>query len=157
LWLDKFALTILIIGFTLALTGIVIAGDIPFLNVDEIHSSGLGYSLLDVGLGTCIVFLIVDKLLRQEKTKPWKDVGENITQLIQMELDGVASDLITTLGLKTLRCQPTGSEASTMDRTIEKLSCVPNQKLSDFKKDLDLLVNSEPDFIENNLFRLPTE
>jgi hypothetical protein len=63
-----FAFLILSIGILLTVFGVAITGDFSFLALGDTRLPGLGYALVDVGLGACVVFLIVDQLLWTRET-----------------------------------------------------------------------------------------
>ena len=128
-----------------------------FYVVDNLKRPGLGYSFIDVGLGACIVYWIVARLLALEKRGVWKDVQDDLLSPIKKELDGIVRDLVALLGLhptsqqfeNTGRPKAEWVEWSTREM-LSRLAKYKERKIEDVEEDL-VDLDREPDLVKNYL------
>jgi hypothetical protein len=90
-----------IIGIALSAFGLLITGDFGRPWAGSWYFPGVGYALLDVGLGALLVFGFVEKLLSRERklayerdTARWNAVKDKVMKLISAELNGIATEII---------------------------------------------------------------
>lgn len=90
-----------IIGVAFAAGGLLITGDFwkPWPGIW--YFPGLGYALVDVGLGAFLVFIFVERLLSRERKRVhdrderrWDAVSDRVNKLIATELAEIATEMI---------------------------------------------------------------
>jgi hypothetical protein len=88
------------IGLAVAIVGAIISGDFvkPWVGP---YFPGLGYALVDVGLGAFLVFIFIERLLSRERSivqdrerRLWDTVREKVEKLVSAELAGITSEII---------------------------------------------------------------
>jgi hypothetical protein len=126
---------LLVAGFVVATFGLVLSGDIPS-PWPGFRFPGIGYSLLDVGLGAVLVFVLIDTLLLRERRRLqkkedelWSAVRGKVDKLVISELDIITRAIMNATGVIPWGFQPLGSPSEmaeqrkdSMLRELDRLS-----------------------------------
>jgi hypothetical protein len=78
-------LIVLTAGLLVAVLGLIVSRDFVRLGY---YNSGLGYTLLDIGLGALVVYAVVETIVARSKTREWKPTLAN-------HFDRLGNDLAT--------------------------------------------------------------
>lgn len=113
-------------GIVLAVLGFLYTGDYPKLAAFS-NLPGLGYALVDVGLGAVAVFILIDSLLlrqrridQQKDAKFWEKVGSRVNELLKGELMGIVADV-------TLATNASPVISAPIDATSDQLAALEKE------------------------------
>jgi hypothetical protein len=126
---------LLLVGIGIAAGGLVVSGDLfDLFKIQGIpRSPGIGYSLLDVGLGAVIVYVLIDILflrerraIQKQENRLWNTVEKKVRDLVMSELVAVTDGILNATNAHTVIMQQLNKSAEELkkerrDKTLEQI------------------------------------
>jgi len=129
-----------VIGLVVALIGFYLSG----LSL----TPELGYSLIDVGVGACVVAILVSALHDYERRKQWKRVEERVVKRIRKEIEQTVIDLVFLLKAHPLSTVPISDPNSLLEAkkaystgTLEQMNDMWLEVRDNWLQQLEVLSN----------------
>jgi hypothetical protein len=105
-----------VLGAFTVIVGLLLTGDFakPWVGWPG-YNPGLGYTIIDVGLGAFLVYIFIETLLLRERRQHWKEVEVRARKLVKTQLMGILADVISATNL-------TRTSFASIDASKEEIS-----------------------------------
>lgn len=81
----------------------IIGGGLIALGIGLSFLSGnIGFTLISIGGDVIVTYVVIDNLLLREDRNKWKNVQLKVENLVQMELNGILSDIMLVSGANNI-------------------------------------------------------